>query len=76
MVAAFAPLGACAQGKFVLSSPRGAMGQEEVCWLPLAAVCHVGSVGSVFGENSILSRNAWYKTRGGRHVAKRSSDPR
>ena len=40
MVATIAPLGAGTRGKFVLSSPRGEMGQEDVCRVPLAAVCH------------------------------------
>ena len=39
IVAPFAPLGAGTQGKFVLSSPRGEVGQG-VCRVPLAAVRH------------------------------------
>ena len=38
IVAPFAPLGAGIRGKFVLSSPRGKIGPEDVCRLPLAAV--------------------------------------
>ena len=34
-----------------------------------------GPEGSVFGENSFY-RETWSTSRGGRHVAKRSSDPR
>ena len=40
IVAPFAPLGAGTRGKFVLSSPRGEMGPEDVCRVPLAAVRH------------------------------------
>ena len=40
IVAPFAPLGAGKRGKFVLSSPRGEMGPEDVCRVPLAAVHH------------------------------------
>ena len=40
IVAPFAPLGAVTRGKFVLSSPRGEMGQGNVCRVPLAAVRH------------------------------------
>ena len=40
IVAPFAPLGACTRGKFVLSSPNGEMGPEDVCRVPLAAVRH------------------------------------
>ena len=40
IVAPFAPLGAVTRGKFVLSSPRGEMGQGDVCRVPLAAVRH------------------------------------
>ena len=38
IVAPFAPLGAVTRGKFVLSSPRGQIGQGDVCRVPLAAV--------------------------------------
>ena len=40
IVAPFAPLGAGTRGKFVLSSPRGEVGQGDVCRVPLAAVRH------------------------------------
>ena len=40
IVAPFAPLGVGTRGKFVLSSPRGEMGPEDVCQVPLAAVRH------------------------------------
>ena len=40
IVAPFAPLGVGTRGKFVLSSPRGEMGPEDVCRMPLAAVRH------------------------------------
>ena len=53
IVAPFAPLGAGTRGKFVLSSPRGKMGPEDVCRVPLAAVRHgrarQTSVGTVWG---------------------------
>ena len=35
-----------------------------------------GLAGSVFGENSFYRETRGYKDEGGRHVAKRSSDPR
>ena len=38
IVAPFAPLRAGTREKFVLSSPRGKMGPEYVCRVPLAAV--------------------------------------
>ena len=34
IVAPFAPLGVGTRGKFVLSSPRGEMGPEDVCRVP------------------------------------------
>ena len=40
IVAAFAPIGAGTRGKFVLSSPRGEMGPEDVRRVPLAAERH------------------------------------
>ena len=40
IVAPFAPLGAGTRGKFVSSSPRGEVGQGDVCRVPLAAVRH------------------------------------
>ena len=40
IVAPFAPMGAGTRGKFVYSSPRGEMGQEDVRRVPLAAVRH------------------------------------
>ena len=40
IVAPFAPLGAGTREKFVLSSPRGEIGPEDVCRVPLAAVRH------------------------------------
>ena len=40
IVAPFAPMGAGTRGKFVLSSPRGEMGPEDVRRVPLAAVRH------------------------------------
>ena len=54
IVAPFAPLGAGTRGKFVLLSPRGEMGPEDVCRVPLAAVRHGESqanfrVGTVWG---------------------------
>ena len=43
IVAPIAPLEAGTRGKFVLSSPRGEMGPEDVCRVPLAAVRHGGA---------------------------------
>ena len=40
IVAPFAPQGAGTRRKFVLSSPRGEVGQGDVCRVPLAAVRH------------------------------------
>ena len=40
IVAPFAPLGVGTRGKFVLSSPMGEMGPEDVCRVSLAAVRH------------------------------------
>ena len=40
IVAPFTPMGAGTRGKFVLSSPRGEMGPEDVRRVPLAAVRH------------------------------------
>ena len=53
IVAPLAPLGAGTRGKFVLSSPRGKLGSEDLCRVPLAAVRHgrarQTSVGTVWG---------------------------
>ena len=96
IVAPFAPLGAGARVKFVLSIPREKMGTEDLCRVSPAAV-HQERAGQTSGTGTCgdCRRVLWVSgPRGqysgkirfiekpgvqddwGRHMAKRSSDPR
>ena len=62
------PLAAVRHGSARKSSGTGPCGDcSRILW-------GTGHAGSVFGENSFY-RETWGTRHGGRHVAKRSSDP-